>query len=82
MPSKTPIFDVGTLPRSPVWCILDVMRKSNRGVQWTALLIDVDPDDFVNRRCDAGCSCWLDLGRHKSRDDAWDTVEQMIATRH
>jgi choline dehydrogenase-like flavoprotein len=82
MSSKMPIFDVGTLPRSHVWHILDVMRKSSRGVQWTALLIDVDPDDFVNWRCDAGCSCWLDLGRHKSRDDAWDAAEQMIATRH
>jgi hypothetical protein len=82
MSSKTPIFDVGTLPRLHVWRILDVMRKSSRGVQWTALLIDVDLDDFVNRRCDAGRSCFLDLGRHKSRDDAWDAAEQMIATRH
>ena len=91
MSSKTPrtaikprrpvtILDVGALPRSHVWYILDVMRKSSRGVQWAALLIDVDPD--VDRPCDAGCSCWLDLGRHKSRDDAWDAALQMIATRH
>jgi hypothetical protein len=78
----TPMFDAGTLPRSQAWYILSVMRKSSRGFQWTALLIGVDADDFVNRRCDAGQSCWLDLGRHKSRDDAWDAAERMIATRH
>jgi hypothetical protein len=78
----TPTFDRRTLPRSHAWHILDVMRKSGRGFQWTALLIDVDPDDFVSGRCDAGCSCFLDLGWHKSCDNAWDVAEQMIATRH
>ena len=80
----TPSFKATTLPRLHVWHILDVMPKNNRGrkPQWTALLIDVDPDDFVERRCDASESCLLDLGRHKSRDEAWDAAEQMIATRH
>jgi len=78
----TPRFDAATLPKSHAWHILEVMRTSSRGFQWTALLIDVDPDDFANRRCDSGDSCWLDLGRHKSRDNAWDAAQQMIATRH
>jgi hypothetical protein len=27
-------------------------------------------------------SHWLDLGRHKTRDDAYDHAKSMMATRH
>ena len=79
---STPTFDAGTLPRSHAWYILEVMRKRAGGFQWAACLIDVDPDDFVNQRCNAYRSCFLDLGRHRSHDDAWDAAEQVITTRH
>ncbi len=58
------------------WFILQVLRK-RRGWEWRALLIDVDPDDFVSHR---GCpykSRWLDLGWHKSRAAAWAAAEEM-----
>jgi hypothetical protein len=74
------IFNGSTLPRSHRWFILDVMRKSNK--DWVAHLINVDPDDFLERCCNASAKCFLELGRHKSRDDAWNTAEEMIATRH
>jgi hypothetical protein len=79
----TPTFEGSTLPRSREWHILEVVRSSSREWDWSALLIDVDPDDFQNGRCDTVYqSCWLKLGRHKSRDDAWTVAEQMMATRH
>jgi hypothetical protein len=34
----------------PGWFVLDVMRERARKRDWVALLIDVDPDDFVNHR--------------------------------
>jgi hypothetical protein len=37
----------------PGWFVLDVMKKESRKRDWVALMIDVDPDDFVNHRRDA-----------------------------
>ena len=63
------------------WYILEVMRKDRGGRNdWVALLVDVDPDaddDYQPVQ-----SHWLDLGRHKTRDDAYDHAESMMATRH
>lgn len=62
--------------------ILDVMPESDeRPHRWTALLIDVDPDEFVDWRQSASGSQWLGLGDHDSRDDAWDYAEQILAGR-
>ena len=79
-------------PSGARWFIFDVMRKGNDSIrpgrprnEWAAALIDMEPEQY------ASCSheearrsrfCWLDLGRHRNRDDAWDHAEQMIATRH
>jgi hypothetical protein len=39
------------LDRPPTgWFVLDVMRREARKRDWVALMIDVDRDDFVNRR--------------------------------
>jgi hypothetical protein len=71
------------------WFVLDVMRKGDlhqRGRprnEWVALLIDCDPDLYRARQCDLRSpSRWLELGRHRTRDDAWDHAESLIATRH
>src|ERR1051325_9389112 len=86
-------FEPGDLPRSRPWHILAIMRRGdrvNRPEQrnvWVALLIDVDADVF---RASSETtlpgkqvqSCWLNLGRHKKRDDACEFAEQLIATRH
>jgi hypothetical protein len=62
------------------WFVLDVMRKEARSRSWVALLLDVEPADF--RAGASGQSRWLELGKHKSRDDAWDHAEAVLATRH
>jgi len=82
------------LDRPPAgdWHILDVMRKDDPGRPfrrgrprniWVALLIDCDPDAFCAGEAHLRApSCFLDLGRHKTREDAWDFAEQCMATRH
>jgi len=69
-----------------IWWVLEVLRKSNRGRQrneWTVLLIDIDPELRCAGLADRPVqSRWLDLGRHQTRDDAWDCAEATLATRH
>jgi hypothetical protein len=66
------------------WFILDVLRKyRGRRNVWVALLVDHDPDDIaLYNLWLATQSRWLELGRHKTRRDAWDHAESMMATRH
>ena len=33
------------------WSVLDVMRTTSRKWDWTALMIDVDPEDLKNCAC-------------------------------
>jgi hypothetical protein len=61
------------------WFVLDVMRKEARSSSWVALLLDVEPDDF--KAGVSGQSRWLELGKHKSRDDAWHHAKEVLATR-
>lgn len=88
--------EIRFLQRAPSagWFILDVMRKGHdrkpngewkRGRPsniWVALLVDVDPDLFCVGRGRNAKSCWVDLGRHRTRDDAWEYAEQLMETRH
>ena len=63
------------------WFIVDIMHKDDRGIDWVALLIDVDPDLFAQE----SCSCkqrWLEFGHHLSRDQAQLKAEDLVATRH
>lgn len=83
-----------TAPGGVTWFILDVMRKGDehrpfrRGRprnEWVAILIDIEPDIFCSGSMPTASSCsscWLDLGRHTSRETAWDHAGSMIATRH
>jgi hypothetical protein len=66
------------------WYILDVKRKyRGRRNVWVALLVDHDPDDIaLYNLWLATQSRWLELGRHKTRGDAWDHAKSMMATRH
>jgi hypothetical protein len=74
------------LGRPPAgWFVLDVMRWGARKRNWVALFIDVDPDDFVNRRPGRPATrhWWFRIpGKHATRDAAWDTLEELVATRH
>jgi hypothetical protein len=41
------------LERPPAgWFVLGVMRKVQRGRDWVALMIDVEPDDLKNCACE------------------------------
>jgi hypothetical protein len=66
------------------WFVLDVMRREWRKWDWVALVIDVDPNERRSK-C-ATRSRWVELGKHKNRDDAWDYAEYILedegATRH
>jgi hypothetical protein len=67
------------------WFPLDVMRRSKgSSLDWVALMIDVDPDDFKN--CPTACrprQRWLIIaGKHSDRNAAWDALEDMMSTRH
>ncbi len=45
---STPVVD---MPPAD-WFILDVMRRKSRKWDWSALMVDVDPDDLKTCRCD------------------------------
>ena len=65
------------------WFILEVVRKSGRfPSRWTALLIDVEPDDYVAGIVATCTSRWLELGKHKNLDDAWHHAKEVLATWH
>jgi hypothetical protein len=83
------------------WFILDVMRREEgRKWDWTALMVDVDPEELRTCICDFPAlfyvhpdehhpgdrrarQCFVRIaGKHRSRDDAWDALEEMMATRH
>ena len=95
MPKLNTYLDVP--PNCSKWFILDVMKTGEKGGDtsrrfrpgrprniWVALLIDVDPDEFrtSHHTSTKPDSCWLALGRHPTRDQAWDFAEAMLATRH
>jgi hypothetical protein len=63
------------------WYIFDVMRKyRGRRNVWVALLVNHDPDDIsLYNLWRATQSRWLELGRHKTRDDAWELKRRTVA---
>jgi hypothetical protein len=59
------------------------MRKEWRKWDWVALMIDVDPDDYVSNRIDTARSGFVRIpGKHRNHDAAWDALADMLATRH
>jgi len=68
---------------APGWFALDVMRQKSRSQNWVALMIDVDPADFLAGIGVPRQGRWLRIeGKYKSRDAACDALEEMMATRH
>jgi hypothetical protein len=69
----TPFFD-----RVPVgWFVLAVLRHA-RGADWVALAADKDP-----AVAHISASAWVRIpGKHRSRDEAFDALEAMMAMRH
>lgn len=64
------------------WFALDVMRKEARKWNWVALMIDVDPNDYRSGDRTAR-QCWVRIpGKHRNKDAAWDTLQELMATRH
>jgi hypothetical protein len=47
---QTPIEYVDRVPAD--WFVLDVVRATSRKWDWTALMIDVDPDDLRHCACE------------------------------
>jgi hypothetical protein len=68
----------------PGWFVLDVMRTETGKWDWVALMIDVDPEELRRRRpWRHPQDCWVRIpGKHRSRDAAWERIEDMMATRH
>jgi hypothetical protein len=82
-PNRT-IADIIELetPVSSPWFILEVMPKSNAfPLRWVVFLIDVDPDEWCAGLHHSPKMQRLDLGQHKSRADAWECAEQILAHR-
>jgi hypothetical protein len=68
--------NITNLDRPPAgWFALDVMQKETGGRDWVALMVDTHPD--------TARQAWVRIpGKHRTKDAAWETLENMIATRH
>lgn len=69
------------------WYLLDVIRKGRgRTNDWAALLINVPPAQHQRENDpherNTFKECWLDVGRCKSRDLAWDVAEARVSAHH
>jgi hypothetical protein len=42
------------------WFVLDVMRVAGRGNDWSALMVDVDPDELKNCACEFPALFYVD----------------------
>jgi hypothetical protein len=66
------------------WFVPDVVPRNDEGREWSALMLDVDPDDPKTSAFDrlSAHECWVRIpGKHSERDAAWDALEDMMATR-
>src|SRR5262245_55275675 len=83
--TRSPAMTTDHSDRTPAgWFALDVMLAAPRvRVHWVALMIDVDPDDFWAGRTNASGRCVVRIpGKHRTREAAWEAIEDMMATRH
>jgi hypothetical protein len=79
--SRYPTPEVNSSPVG--WFVLEVMRIETGKWDWVALMIDVDPDDLKKRSLWRTVrQCLVRLGKHRSRDSAWECLDDMMATRH
>jgi hypothetical protein len=90
MTERTPSIVIEYLDRLPAgWFALGVLKKDTRRLDWAAHIVDVHPDDLETRIRDYRCGGravgegWLSVpGKHRTADDAWEALQNMIATRH
>jgi hypothetical protein len=62
--------------------VLDVMREKWRKWDWVALMIDVEPADFLAGICVPHQERWLRIkGKYQNRDAACEALNKMMATR-
>jgi hypothetical protein len=99
--AKKPMVDyLDRLPQG--WFALDVMpvEEVESCQNWSALLIDVDPDNLARCEVDFPARFYVDPddyrpgfrkahqgwfripGNHRTREDAWDALQEMMAPRH
>ena len=74
--------DIEWVDRPPDgWFVLDVMKlKKLRKWDWLALMIDIDSDD---KHCRRVREVYVRIpGKHRTYEDAWEAMEEMISTRH
>ena len=65
------------------WFVLEVMRKESRRRDWVALLVDFDPDEYRSGVTPPYRQRWASIpGKHRNREAAVATLEDMLATRH
>ena len=64
----------------PGWFTLDVMQATGpRRLDWVALMIDAQPDDFINYRVETVQEAWVRIpGKHRNRDAAYGALEAMV----
>ena len=56
--------------------------SDERTLDWCALMIDMDPDEWPDPSRIAR-EVWVNIpGKHRNGDAAWEAIENMIATRH
>jgi hypothetical protein len=72
------------LDRPPVgWFALEVMQKEMGSPIWVALMIDCHPEDYRAVQYRVAAWGWVRIaGNHRSREAAWDALEDMMSTRH
>ena len=75
--------DIEWVDRPPDgWFVLDVMKlKKLRKWDWWALMIEVAPDE--HKHCRRAREVYVRIpGKHRTYEDAWEAMEEMISTRH
>jgi hypothetical protein len=68
----------------PGWFVLDIMKRRSRSWDWSALVIDIDPEDLrAGGRSRDRAEAWVRIpGKHRHREAAWEALQDVIATRH
>ena len=77
--------NITNLDRPPAgWFALDVMQKETGGRDWVALMVDVHPNEYRPDGSRTAREAWVRVsGKHRTKDAAWDALDDMIAaTRH
>ena len=64
------------------WFVLDVMRREEKGRDWAALMVDVDPDDLKNCACDFPALFFVHPNDHRPGQRTAHQCWVLIAGKH